>query len=70
MIDCKGNVSLFNKHVDKCLSNDKNNETANRMEPEADLEAEVRSVQTKSTKRGRPKKGGGNGNLAQFLQKK
>ena len=38
MVDCKGNVSLFNRHVDRCLTKDQeeNQPDPTKMEAEVD----------------------------------
>ena len=72
MVDCKGNISLFNKHVDKCLTKDSSNPSRdgqNVMQVESELEVEVKSATNRSTKKEKSKKGG-NGSLTQFLKKK
>jgi hypothetical protein len=55
-IDCKGNVTLFNKHVDKCLVQSEkasNPQTVDQFENKS----EPRSLQSKSTKNAKSKKG-------------
>ena len=71
MVDCKGNISLFNKHVDKCLSKDEtaNPQAQNAMEDEGNNQDEVRSAPPRTNKKGKSKKAG-DGTLTGFISKK
>ena len=71
MVDCKGNISLFNRHVDKCLTKDQSE--ANNPNPNMELEGndllEVKSAPAKSGKKVQGRKGKGTGTLTAFLKK-
>ena len=65
MVDCKGNVALFNKHVDRCLS--KGVEVQNVIQDEDGTKMKVKSHQDKSTKKVKGQKKGGT--LTEFMKK-
>jgi len=68
MIDCKGNVTIFNKHVDKCLIQGENTNNPEPTVDKNDIKSEARSVQSKST---RPKsKKGATATLTEYFKKK
>lgn len=64
-IDCKGNLSIFNKHVDRCLNGDANNPTAGTTNHPAKEEPERVATAPKG-KKAKSEKGA----LLNFLQKK
>ena len=56
MIDCKGNVALFNKHVDKCLIQSEKLHNPTNTVDNNDNKSEGVSVKSKTTKTTKSKK--------------
>ena len=57
MIDCKGNVALFYKHVDKCLFQSEKTNNQHTTGDNNDNKSEGISVQSRTTKKPKSKKG-------------